>query len=480
MINSGIVNVKDYAGNIQACIDAAPDNAVVQLYGNNLSMGQVIVNKSLTILGDMNPITLEGNDAGFLYSGRISNLVLDNLYVIGDGTVDSSQQLCEPAGGVEVDYITVQNCRVENCPIGISTGFESGRILNKFAVIKNNVIINVPGENPGTGYGIHSSADHFSNSRGHHIIDGNYIENANRHSIYATRSGRFTITNNVIKDHRRDIATPVLRAAMSVARASHCTIDGNRFENCSDGNLYIGAENVEGQGYDATNITVSNNTFQNPKRLYPLSLSTPTAPDDGTIISDINVTGNSFYITEALPVAAIFQGFNVSFNNNSVQYRGVDTPFNTFILAPNFETTSSAVKSNYWSVKDNCIQFQSLSVTPNVIRINNASGVEKYIFDNVIVGSHSLFDAPVTLPNEKVWVRGQDINTGLDIVPQIQPNPSRIPERVLLLDFPAQITNPNGQATPSFPGEMLHLSATDGSVWVATTTANNSWVKISN
>ncbi|WP_232581142.1 phage tail protein [Photobacterium phosphoreum] len=436
--------------------------------------GLIPIRKEIKIYSNNTPIYLNGDNAGFVLFGVIKKIEVLNFTIVGDGVNSSRHKLISLGANVEIGTFIVKYNNISNCIMGISAGFENGRKVNS-AYILYNKISNIKGVNPGEGYGIHAANDRYNGSYGELYIAYNQIDNCERHSIYCARSNGFKVLFNTIKNHRANVTTGDLRVALNLARSTDVVAAYNEFDTCYDGCIAIGADEVDGNVYDATNVQVYNNNFINPKVLAPIYVG--YLEYDKGKINNISIYGNTFNMADnALPLIEVKMGFGVSFSRNKAYYRAPSKTFNIFVFSAIGERGKEKENSDQWIVRDNEIYIRNRDADSkiNIYRFNKRSNVSMYLLDNIVSGNTSVVSVAEIMTNSIIYMSGHYPELESGITPLDMANPSLDKQ---WHETSAQIDTPNGQIKPAYKGQEIFLTKTE-KFWKAKGFNNTDWIPL--
>lgn len=259
-----------------------------------------------------------GRNIGFELAGACTHVVIHDLSIVGDGSVDDGHAAVWAASGQSLRDITVRDCRISNVVVGISFNADlSGTFVG--GEIRNNHLEDIVGTEPGHGYGIHIAVD---GERATHIrVIDNTIVRAHRHSIYQARGVGVVIARNTIRDHRRGDEAGPYRSAIAIARSSDCTLSANVIEN-SVGEA-IGIDQAEPERPTPTHdITIADNVILNTQGL-DLRIGSERA-QPGNVPTRVTVKGNRFSHPSAVIEASalINSGAHLEISDNEWQVVG--------------------------------------------------------------------------------------------------------------------------------------------------------------
>src|SRR5262249_26784290 len=140
----------------------------------------------------------------------------------------------------------------------------------------------------GQGYGIH-----HANGSGLPsmiwIVD-NFIELAQRHSIYQARGSGVVIARNLVVNHRQAVATGDERPAISVLRSTAVTVKNNVIEGPWDGAIDVSSGDAGGS---ESGVTCANNVVRNWHGFPALAIGSQAPQLEGSP-ADIVVSANQF------------------------------------------------------------------------------------------------------------------------------------------------------------------------------------------
>ncbi|HCE4802534.1 TPA: hypothetical protein NKV34_004495 [Vibrio parahaemolyticus] len=436
--------------------------------------GVIPIRKEIKLKSDNTPITLEGAEAGFMPFDKINKLEISGFTVAGDGTSSSRQKLFALGAGVQIGTLIVAYNNVSQCTIGISAGFENGRTV-KNAYIMYNKVSDIKGMNPGEGYGIHAANDRYNGSYGDLYIAYNVIDNCDRHSIYCARSNGFKVLFNTIKNHRKDVSTGDLRVALNLARSTDVVAAFNEFDNCHDGCIGIGADIVDGNVYDATNVKVFGNDIINPKVLAPIWVGY-LEYNKGAIHS-VSIYENTFHMSNnALPLIEMRMGRAVSFSRNKAYYRAVESNFHVMSLSAIGELGSELNYSDQWILRDNEIYIHNRAPGVNVYlyRFNRNTKIPTYILDNIATGYTHVASAYQHMAGSVIYMRGQKPEPESGIEPLEIENPS---QQKVWRESSIQSPTPNHYLRPEFKGQEVYMTVSQ-TFWKAKGFELDDWIQI--
>lgn len=451
------VDTYDSTTELQDCIDSVSDNSTVHVE-HPCSFGQITVSKSLSIKGfrankSDSLIKLVGANAGFVSSGRIIELNYKSMYYECDGDLTNRQIPQSVGSGSDIDEISYKDCYAKNCVVGLSMAFESGRVLRKKGLIEDCEVDTTVGIDPGEGYGVHCANDRQVNGYDSKIyINRNLVDKATRHSIYASRSGGYTITNNHVKNHRMSVFDGNLRPAILVGRASDTVGYGNTYEDCYGVCLAIVPETVGGVTYDCTSVHFNDETFINPKELAPVAFGL-SARNGGEIIGS-SVRNSTFRMNDnSIPVLLSYYGFDLNFQGNDIVYRGVGA-VDLFVMVGVDESNYSTLHSDNWDFSRNNVDIYTKTGSINSYKITQNIGARINLDNEIIGGDTTLVLSDPSMTQNRITLNGT---------------------RFLSVG----ISDPVGNITPYKIGERIVLLAPDpDTVWLATGDTDADWIKL--
>lgn len=345
MIDGAPLNVKDFgaAGDgvaddtvaIQAAIDALSTGQTLVFEGNfRLTDELTITDKTRVRLTGNGRIFFDGAPSSayiFLLVGTVDDIEIDSLTLVGDGNSGYTQGAIGCNSGQTISNTRFHDLQISDINVGISHNANlSGSWTNGWCY--NNHLTNILGTVAGSGYGIQAA-------RAYNLhIYGNTIDNASRHSIYVGRGHELSciIENNVIINHRKDVADGTPRCAIDVARTSGVTIANNTFRDCYDGMIYLGADtSTSDDNYD---ILICGNKFGSPQNAVPaLWLGEQLNPTTARMYS-IDILDNTFEQDCAVTTGAainLLNGNGITVKNNRLRAYNVVATLPIFMLVGN-------------------------------------------------------------------------------------------------------------------------------------------------
>lgn len=472
----------DYTDAIKDAIDELPKGSTIYL-PHPFSMGVVPVRKGMHFVGmnyaDDSQITLIGANAGFLIGGRIKEVSFKDLDSTANGSLTDRQKLVSLSSDADITNITYDNLRAGNCVIGISAAFEAGRKLRNKLVIKNSLVRSTVGVMAGEGYGFHYGTDALNGSSGRVVVYNNDTHNTTRHAFYGTRSGNITQYNNTVHNHRSTITDPIekalVRPAMLIGRAKNVQSFSNSFYRCYGGCVAVAPELVDTINYDSDNVNIWGDNYIEPQGTVPPYIVGLAQHGGGSLRSVSNNNSTFQMQNNAIPTASIYRGFNVGLNNCDINYRGVTSPTNIYVLSPTNETVGSAVNSNGWSVGNN-ITLENCGSNMTLYRFNNNSGVRMDLNDTVIGKLQAVISTSVALSAANVYMMKNppEPNSGLKPKQYEQPSAQKP-----WYENSSQVSTPVGNVTPSYLGQEVFMSTTE-KFWKAYGLTNQDWSQLTN
>jgi hypothetical protein len=306
-------------------------------------------------------LVLSGSAASAVqYVGTVSNLTIEGMTVAGSGSAGDAQQGFWNNSGQTLSNMRILNNTISGVILGISVNADLSGSINGF-LIEGNHLSNIVGTSSGQGYGIHHANGSGNPSNGR-IVD-NFIEKAQRHSIYQARGSGVVISGNSIYNHRDTVSDGSQRGALIVARSKDVAVDSNMVVDSYDG----GIEVESGAGSECSNIVISNNVIRNTHNFSAMTIGTDNPAVDGTC-SDSVVSGNTIYHDNAVDatfagaLVRIYTGHRLSFVGNQSSLIGAASTQALFYIIGTGETSGTATYTN------------NLKFTGNVIYGTNGAG----------------------------------------------------------------------------------------------------------
>ena len=308
---------------IQRAVDSVPSSGgsvVFPVSGTCVTRNIVIADKSsfsLSSLGASVRISgatsSPGQYIGFELRGHVSNFTAEHLTIVGDGVPSHGHAGFWVAANATLDRPKFLRNNISRTTLGIAISSPVASRVNG-ALIADNELTDIVGEDPGHGYAIQAGSGDGSPSDAQ--ILHNFITGAQRHSIYVSNGGGALVDGNVIRWHRRGAADPASqRSAIVVCRSTDVIVSGNFVDRPKDGAIEVcpGAHGA----LPARNILVRGNMVTNPTGRFAALLIgslTPAADED---TDGIVVDGNSFFQDGGnTPQAVIYTGKRITYVNN--------------------------------------------------------------------------------------------------------------------------------------------------------------------
>jgi len=346
-----------------------------------------------------------------------SNVSLSGLTIIGSADADSSQRGFQVDNTGTVCGLDIFDNYIKDVKIGISINSDgSGNSTD--VTIRNNRLENIVGENSGQGYAIHIAND--DTTIANIVVRDNYIERAQRHSVYCGKGRGVTISGNHVHEHRYGLSGAG-RGAITVNRSADIVISGNIITDSADKsigiqesypthamharNILVDGNLISGQtGYEnmlligdtnpvyfgyVDNVTVSNNMF----------FSDGAGEDGGTGISFVRVNcGKSIRITDNHMVAEDPLGLT-----EGVQlYARKDSIAGGTLYSDEYDVTGNTIKIPQGT---DATAKRGVRVYTNLC----ASGARVRIMDNNINAYTNDFYFAASLTNPYVYLRGMSL-----------------------------------------------------------------------
>ncbi len=294
------------------------------------------------IIGHGTRITLSGNNASAVgFSGTIDDLEIRGLTVIGDGIVGSTHRgfyNTNDASNIFSHFRFLDNS-ISGVTLGISVVADVSGSTNDI-LFDGNRLVNIVGTAVGQGYGIHHSGS--TASANNVRIVNNYIETAQRHSIYQANGSGVVISNNTIRLHRDGVSIGGNRAAILVGRSSDVVVDGNTLDRPADGAITVSPGVTE----NSRNVVISNNVIFNPIDFYAINIGGQDPANEG-IVEYINIVGNSVFkdattVGDNFAALIIHSGLRVHIVGNSFYILRSTGVLHMMIIAGLGEATGTA------------------------------------------------------------------------------------------------------------------------------------------
>lgn len=345
--------VTDDTAAIQAAINALSSGKTLVFDGNYKITNQLLItNKSRIRLTGKGRVFFDGAPSGaymFLLVGTIDDLEIDHLTLVGDNNAGYSQGAIGCNSGQIISNTRFHDLNIYNINVGISHNADLGGSWTN-GLCYNNYFENIKGTVAGSGYGIQAA-------RAYNLhIYGNTINNASRHSIYVGKGQNLAcvISNNVIINHRKDVADGSIRAAIDCGRVSGVTISGNTFRDCYDGQIYLGADT--GLAQNSSDILIIGNKFGTPKNTVPCIWIGEQLTPTTFFLSRVDVLDNTFEQDCSITAASIIyilHGSQITIKNNRLRAYSVAATLPIFAEIGDTSYISSDSHINDITVCDN-------------------------------------------------------------------------------------------------------------------------------
>lgn len=248
----------------------------------------------------------------FKFVGTLENITWSGLNIIGNSVVTSNNSAFGCASGQTGVNLTFENLYIEAVSVGISLNADlAGSFNNCF--IRNCQFKDIVGEAAGTAYAVHLPYAYDT------IVDSCTFDNVSRHAVYVPRGGRVTISNCHILNHRKDVATALVRPAVLIARNSRdCQIIGCTFDTYWDGAIGITSETAAIA--DTENNTIFGCTFRNPQNAAAraITVGEQVNPSGGAKVNGLIIEACQFHSDGAVFTPTninVLNGWNIHVRN---------------------------------------------------------------------------------------------------------------------------------------------------------------------
>ena len=327
---------------LMEAIDFLSDNSGGEIYipAGVLSSGNILVEDKSNIhfrgAGKASQINLSGTAAGdglgFQLKGTVDAFTLSNLFINGDGVVGNKHCGLWNASGQTISNVMVYQAEVANCMKGLGFSASLGGSYSNVWV-EDCYIHDIVGTAPGQGYGIHFGKV-FSV-----VATKNILDNCARHAIYQGKGANVgvAITGNIIKNHRKDVASNQFRVAVSIGRSTGVLVADNIFVDGYDGSLNIVHD--ESLSLHAKDVLVRGNLFINKQNHVPdIAVGSQGVPAT-YITSAIQIVGNHFRTDRVISGGGenilIFNGQDIKVAENSFHWENVAAAVNVIGVGHN-------------------------------------------------------------------------------------------------------------------------------------------------
>lgn len=304
----------------------------------------------LLLFGTASPTTRIGLEL----RGTIDTLVIDGLWFRGDAVEANRHAGVWNPSDPLLTNVTIQNCVVQDVTLGISLNADTSGALRNCRIL-NNDVRNVVGIGSGMGYGIHV-ADNTGVSSSV-LVQGNSIDQAQRHSIYLAAGFGVRCIGNRIDRHRDGTTDGAVRGAIVAARGGDITIADNTITRPNNAAIFLDAG--DGAGQTLTNVTVIGNTISDPvvsAFLIPLVYVGEDLAMPSDFIDSVTIVGNTIRTNGWSGQAIRLNwGRGIVVAQNVVRMLGVVATTFPIAFQARGEAAASATWSDRWQVVDNDI-----------------------------------------------------------------------------------------------------------------------------
>jgi hypothetical protein len=394
----------------QAAIDALQPGQI--LLGNKnyrLTDGLNVTSKTRNRITGKGRLFFDGAPSGaymFLLIGTIDDLEIDSLMLIGDGNSGYSQGAIGNNSGQTITNVRFHDLHIMDINVGISHNANLGGTFRN-AQTYANVLTNILGTVPGSGYGIQMA-------KAYNIqVFNNIINNASRHSIYqgSGQNVNVLIEGNMIINHRKDVADASPRMAISCSRSSDVTIANNKFLDCYDGQINVDQDT--GTSESISNILIIGNTFTNRKNVVPaIWIGEQLVPTTARVFK-VSVLNNTFDEDQSIPgglgtTVYILHGNQINVEGNRFRRYNVTAALSICVeiggapyISSDADISDIIVRNNF-ATADNSVAGSRFAYIVDQLCTGNSMYLIK---DNVRQGWASEFyfeTSPPTNPNSKL------------------------------------------------------------------------------
>lgn len=349
------ISVGDDYPIIQAAINAANPGDTVYIH-NGTYFENVIVNKSLTLIGESRDATIvDGSGIGNVVKITADNVTLTNLTVMNGGI--GSSDCC-------ILLFEVQNCNISQTNAANSRYGIWCVESYECDIAENNVSSNF--------YGVELTASSYIS------LTGNVVAN-NSHGVVLENSCHNTLRNNVMLDNAYNfrVESSELLWFINDVDTSNTVEDKPIFYLMNQRNITIDAYTHPNTGYlaviNSTKITIQNLTIEKSGQGILLGYTTDS------IVQNCTVTG-SYY------------GIMLAFSSNN-RIRENKLSSNLCGIMLNWISNNNNVAKN--SIENNTDGIQVVSYNNTLIEnnvINNHRGFRLHLTSNTVVGNNIAYN----------------------------------------------------------------------------------------
>ena len=383
----------------------------------NTANPALAVSTASNVLIDSGRIVLSGANASCVhYIGVVSNLTVQNQVCEGDGLVASAHSGFSNPSGQTLTNIKLLNNTVSSVTLGMSLNAALGGSVTG-GLIQGNHITNVVGTAAGTGYGIHHSNLASANPANVRIV-GNYIEGAQRHSIYQGGGNGVVISQNTIRNHRIGTGVPGSPLpAIEVSRTNAVVVSDNLIYAPKDGAISFGPDEVTPA--DTSGCDMDHNVIYLPTGVFGGIVIGSTNPTIQHTVSDVNLRGNVIY-TNGWDgnLISIYSGIRVNLGDNLLTIINAPTVGAAVSIQASDEVAGTATYTDQLTFRSNTIYGTTGAADMRGFDIGNpaaTSSVRMDFISNRITADYSFYYHVVpTNPNIHVFDTPADgLNTAL-------------------------------------------------------------------
>lgn len=390
--------VTDDTTAIQEAIDSGVNNIVFSSKTYLISRINITDKTYLHLYGSGATLKGTGAESPMInLSGTDKYITIEDFIMTSDATTVSTYIGAVGSGsGQSLDDILIRRNIIHDLNVGISFNADMGGHLSG-CIAEDNVIYNIIGTGAGQGYGIHCADG--SDEPANCTIKNNLIDNCSRHSIYLARGRNYTVCDNLIKNHRKNVYDGNVRAALNISRSSNVIADGNIIDDFYDGAICITGDMNPGAGYPmaaypADNITITNNQFLHENNTSAIFIGYLDPSADG-ISENVIIANNLFNNATAYSGVNIRYGKNVKITDNIFK--------NSWLVL----LGDSINGSDNWEIINN--MFDSGTTRCIEYFTNWATSTWNTLFQfNSTIGSVDMFNAHAVATNPNVSFIGTD------------------------------------------------------------------------
>ena len=200
LLNIFIVNLL-LANILQNAIDKAPNGAILKLPAG-IYKGNIIINKSISIIGQGKGVVIDGQNNGTVIIAKGSYITLKNLTIINSG--DRHENLDAAIKLSDGKQNEISDCTIKDCLFGIDMQMVNNSIIKNNTITSKNFNLGLRGDGLRLWYSNDNIIQKNSLIKSRDMVvwysHGNLIEEnygrENRYSLHFMYAGKNLVKNN--------------------------------------------------------------------------------------------------------------------------------------------------------------------------------------------------------------------------------------------------------------------------------------------